>query len=106
MIPRNPPQSSFAFKLVDVLPVPVTNLVNDSRRIKVGDTFLAYPGIHQDGRQYIPQAIAQGASAIVWEAQNYVWDPAWQVPNLPVPQLRDKVGQFAADVHGHPSRQL
>ena len=106
MIPRNPPQSSFAFKLVDVLPVPVTNLVNDSRRVKAGDTFLAYPGIHQDGRQYIPQAIAQGASAIVWEAQNYVWDPAWQVPNLPVPQLRDKVGQFAADVHGHPSRQL
>lgn len=106
MIPCNPPQSSFEFKLVDVLPVPVTNLVNDSRQVKAGDTFLAYPGIHQDGRQFIPQAIAQGASAIVWEAQNYVWDPAWQVPNLPVPELRDKVGQFAADVYGHPSRKL
>ncbi len=106
MIPSNPPQSSFKFKLVDVLPVPVTNLVNDSRQVQAGDTFLAYPGAHRDGRQFIPQAIAQGANAIVWEAQNYLWDPAWQVPNIPVPQLRDKVGEFAADVYGHPSRQL
>ncbi len=106
MIPRNPPQSQFEFKLVDALPVRVTNLVNDSRLVTAGDTFLAYPGMHQDGRQYIPQAIAQGANAIVWETQNYVWDPAWQVPNLPVPQLREKVGAFASEVYGRPSRHL
>ncbi len=106
MIPINPPQSRFEFNLVDALPVPVTNMVNDSRQVHAGDTFLAYPGVHQDGRAYIPQAIAQGANAIVWEAQDYLWDPAWQVPNLPVPQLRDKVGQFASEVYGRPSRHL
>ena len=106
MIPIVPPQSSFGFNLVDVLPVAVTNLVNDSRQVKTGDTFLAYPGVHQDGRQFIPQAIAQGANAIVWEAQNYVWNPAWQVPNLPVPQLRDKAGEFASEVYGRPSHKL
>ena len=106
MIPITPPQSRFEFNLVDALPVPVTNLVNDSRQVQAGDTFLAYPGVHQDGREFIPQAIAQGANAIVWEAQTYLWDPAWQVPNLPVPQLRDKVGEFAAEVYGRPSRQL
>ncbi len=106
MIPHPPPQSRFEFNLVDALPVPVTNLVNDSRRVSAGDTFLAYPGERQDGRQFIPQAIAQGANAIVWEAQGYVWDPAWQVPNLPVPQLRSKVGEFASEVYGRPSRKL
>lgn len=106
MIPHPPPQSRFEFNLVDALPVPVTNLVNDSRLVTAGDTFLAYPGERQDGRQFIPQAIAQGANAIVWEAQDYLWDPAWQVPNLPVPQLRSKVGEFAAEVYGRPSRKL
>jgi UDP-N-acetylmuramoyl-L-alanyl-D-glutamate--2,6-diaminopimelate ligase len=106
MTPTNPPQSRFEFNLVDALPVPVTNLVNDSRLVKAGDTFLAYPGQRVDGRQFIPQAIAQGANAIVWEAQGYLWDPAWQVPNLPVPQLRNKVGEFASEVYGRPTRQL
>ena len=106
MIPSQPPQSRFDFNLVDALPVPVTNLVNDSRQVQAGDTFLAYPGMHQDGRSFIPQAIAQGANAIVWEPKNYLWDPAWQVPNLPVSGLRDKVGKLAAEVYGRPSRQL
>jgi len=106
MIPTPNPQSDFEFNLVDTLPVTVTNLVNDSRLVKVGDTFLAYPGEHLDGRQFIPQAIAQGANAIVWEAQDYLWDPAWQVPNLPVPQLRSKVGEFASEVYGRPTRKL
>ena len=106
MLPGKPPQSRFEFNLLDALPVAVTNLVNDSRQVQAGDTFLAYPGVHLDGRQFIPQAIAQGANAIIWEAQDYVWNPAWQVPNLPVPQLRDKVGDLAAEMCGRPSRQL
>lgn len=106
MLPSKRPQRRFDFKLVDALPVPVTNLVNDSRQIKAGDTFLAYAGTHHDGRQFIPQAIAQGANAILWESQDYIWDPAWQIPNLPIPQLRDKVGEFAAEVYGDPSRHM
>ena len=106
MIPAPPPQSRFEFNLLDALPAPVTNLVNDSRQVQAGDTFLAYPGVHQDGRKFIEQAIAQGANAIVWEAQDYRWNPAWQVPNLAVPQLRDKVGALASEVYGRPSHQL
>ena len=106
MIPAKPPQSRFEFNLLDVLPQPVTNLEIDSRKVQAGDTFLAYPGIHQDGRHFIAQAIAQGANAVVWDAQDFHWNPAWKVPNLPVPQLRDKVGELASEVYGRPSQRL
>lgn len=106
MIPVNNAQLHFDFNLLDALPVKVANLANDSRQLKAGDTFVAYRGEQVDGRQFIPQAIANGANAILWDAANYLWDPAWQIPNLPVPQLRDKVGALAAEVYGRPSRRL
>ena len=99
-------QSQFDFNLLDALPLEVTHLANDSRQVKAGDTFLAYPGMRLDGRHFIPQAVANGANAILWEPQNYRWNPAWQVPNLPVPLLRDKAGALAAEVYGQPSRHL
>lgn len=99
-------QLGFDFNLLDALPVAVTNLANDSRQVSAGDTFLAYPGTRADGRQYIPQAIAQGANAIIWDTQNFHWNATWQIPNLPVPRLRDKVGVLASEVYGQPSQRL
>jgi len=100
-------QLQFDFKLLDALPVKVTNLANDSRQVQAGDTFLAYPGERIDGRTYIPQAIVNGANAVLWESRGqFVWDPAWPVANLPVPNLREKTGVLAAEVYGQPSRKL
>ena len=42
----------------------VRRLVNDSRAVRPGDTFVAYPGQSRDGRDYIAQAIANGAAGI------------------------------------------
>jgi len=44
----------------------IKRLATDSRCIRRGDTFVAYPGETQDGRRYIAQAIARGASAVLW----------------------------------------
>ena len=100
-------QMKFDFKLLDALPVKVTNLANDSRQVQAGDTFLAYPGERVDGRAFIPQAIVNGASAVLWEPRApFVWDAAWPVPNLPVANLREKTGVLAAEVYGQPSRKL
>jgi len=44
-----------------------TSITADSRKVQVGSLFLAYPGSHSDGRQYIAQAVKAGAAAIVWE---------------------------------------
>ena len=46
-------------------------LQNDSRKIKVGDTFIAIKGIKYDGHDYIVDAIKNGASKIICEYGNY-----------------------------------
>ena len=81
-------------------------LSSDSRLVRQGDTFVAYPGEKTDGRQFIAQAIAQGANAVIWESQHFAWDDAWQIPNLAVSDLRHKAGWLADSVYGAPSEKL
>ena len=88
------------------LNVKITRLVSDSRAVREGDTFVAYPGERADGRQFIAQAIAQKANAVIWEKQHFIWDDAWQIPNLAVSDLRHKAGWLADAVYGTPSEQL
>ena len=81
-------------------------LSSDSRAVQQGDTFVAYPGEKTDGRQFIAQAIARGAKAVIWEARHFVWNSDWQVPNLAVSNLRHKTGWLADTVYGAPSEKL
>ena len=48
-----------------VTDVPVRELALDSRKVAAGDLFLAVPGLSSDGRQYIRQAVAAGACAVL-----------------------------------------
>ena len=96
----------FSVEQLNKLKVPITRLVADSRAVRQGDTFVAYPGEKTDGRQFIAQAIAQGANAVIYEAQHFVWDDAWQIPNLAVSDLRHKAGWLADAVCGAPSEKL
>lgn len=84
----------------------VKRLVTDSREVKCNDTFVAYPGEKTDGRQFIEQAIASGANAVIWEARNFNWNEAWQIPNLAVADLRHHAGEIAAHIYGNPSEKL
>ncbi|MHB1591082.1 MAG: UDP-N-acetylmuramoyl-L-alanyl-D-glutamate--2,6-diaminopimelate ligase [Sulfuricella sp.] len=84
----------------------VKHLVVDSRQVRPGDTFVAGPGERLDGRKFIAQAIAAGASAVLWEREGFEWNAEWKVPNLPVVGLRDRIGEIASQVYGEPSRQL
>lgn len=47
--------------------VQVKNLAYDSRQVQAGSLFFALPGVKTDGHDYIPQALEQGAAAIVCE---------------------------------------
>ncbi len=91
---------------LDALGVTITRMETDSRLVKPGDTFVAYPGAQADGRQFIAQAIASGANAVIWEAKNFVWDESWQVPNLAIAELRQQAGALADHVYASPSRKL
>ena len=47
---------------------PVGGLAYDSRRVKAGDLFFAFPGSRADGRQFAQDALARGALAVVGES--------------------------------------
>lgn len=53
----------------------ITGISADSRAIRPGMIFAALRGTHTDGRDYITQAIAAGAAAVLLEA-----DPAFSPP--------------------------
>ena len=100
------PNKLFDYDQLKKLGVPVRNLVTDSRCVQTGDTFVALAGEKVDARKLIPQAIASGANAVIWDAYNFTWNPEWSIPSLAVVGLRDKVGFIADHVYGHPSRKL
>lgn len=84
----------------------VRRLVTDSRQVRAGDTFVAYPGEFLDGRDYIGQAIANGAASVLWEADGYAWNARWRVPNLGIARLRRQAGMIAGEICGKPSAKL
>jgi UDP-N-acetylmuramoyl-L-alanyl-D-glutamate--2,6-diaminopimelate ligase len=98
--------ASFDPALLQSLGVAITRLVTDSRAVKSGDTFVAYPGERADGRAFIAQALANGANAVIFEARDYRWNPAWTVPHLAVADLFRHAGEIADHVYGHPSGKL
>eukprot|EP01032_Pedospumella_encystans_P033417 gene33417-37763_t len=84
-------------------------LASDSRRVKAGDVFFAYPGEGKDGRAYIAAAVAQGAAAIVYEEQGaeaYPWDAAWTLPRLAVTDLKRRSGPIAHAFYGYPDASM
>ncbi|HYO26936.1 MAG TPA: UDP-N-acetylmuramoyl-L-alanyl-D-glutamate--2,6-diaminopimelate ligase [Azonexus sp.] len=84
-----------------------TGVADDSRQVRPGDIFLAYPGDLADGRRFIPDAIAQGAIAVIWQAGgDFAWNPAWAAANLQVDGLRALAGPLAHLVCGEPSASL
>lgn len=85
---------------------PNGQLASDSRRIKPGDVFFAYPngsaGDAGDGRNYIEAAIEQGAAAIVYDPAGFTFKPEWQVASLAVPDLKQVAGPIAHAAYGMP----
>ena len=88
------------------LGVPLFDLTTDSRLVKHGSVFVAYPGSSRDGREFIGEAIARGAAAVLWERRGYEWNPRWDVPNLAIEDLRGAASEIAGVVHGDPSGKL
>ncbi len=82
--------------------VPVTALTSDSRQVRPGSLFVAYRGVAADGHDFIPQAVANGAVALVAEREV----PGLAVPLVVVPNGREALAYLAAAWHGFPARRL
>lgn len=76
----------------------------DSRFIQPGDVFVAVRGHHADGLNFVPQAIKQGASAIVSSPREKAL--SFSVPYLPVEDLEENLGLIADAFYEHPSRHM
>lgn len=86
---------------------PAGQLASDSRRIKAGDVFFAYPSDGAgDGRAFIGAAIAQGAAAVVYDPAGFDWQPEWTVASLAVPDLKRQAGPIAHAFYDMPDAAM
>ena len=86
--------------------VQLSGVADDSRKVRAGDLFMAYPGDLNDGRRHISDALARGASAVFWEDQGgFTWNQDWRVANLSGTGLRALCGPLAHAVFGQPSER-
>jgi UDP-N-acetylmuramoyl-L-alanyl-D-glutamate--2,6-diaminopimelate ligase len=88
--------------------IAVTRLTADSRRVQPGDIFVAFPGAQADGRDFIAQAVANGAAAVIAEAGTGVATivGAGGTAIVEVDGLAALSGEIAHLVHGRPSEHL
>jgi UDP-N-acetylmuramoyl-L-alanyl-D-glutamate--2,6-diaminopimelate ligase len=91
---------------IDRLPARVEDVTANSREARNGFAFLAYPGAARDGRAFIAEAIARGASAIIYEADGFEWISDWKVPHLAVRGLKAHASAIAGHVYGDASAAL
>src|SRR5205809_249275 len=89
-------------------PPPVSDLTHDSRLVKPGSAFVAVPGLHNDGHDFIEAALSAGATAVVVQTDHESqWAPfVGRVPLVVVEDSRAALGPLAAAVRGDPSEKL
>jgi UDP-N-acetylmuramoyl-L-alanyl-D-glutamate--2,6-diaminopimelate ligase len=87
--------------------VTAAGITADSRKLRAGELFAAWPGFATDGRRHIDDALARGAAAVLWEAGDGFRPAApLPVPGFGVAGLRALGGHLAHELYGRPSASL
>lgn len=82
------------------------HLQTDHRKLHAGDGFIAMPGLSVDARQFVPQALHDGAAACLVDAQDAGPHSVQDARVASYPQLKDDSAQIAAAFYAQPSRSL
>ena len=82
-------------------PVEIGDLVYDARAAGPGALFFCVPGSRADGHNFAPQAVENGAVALVVERPLEL-----DVPQIVVPDARRAMAPAADEFFGHPSEEL
>ena len=83
-------------------PLPVTGIAFDSRKVLPGNIFIALSGINFDAHLFIPNAIANGAIAVVGTNEPV----PMQVPYIQVSDTREALAYLSAAFYDYPARDL
>jgi UDP-N-acetylmuramoyl-L-alanyl-D-glutamate--2,6-diaminopimelate ligase len=83
-----------------------TGITADSRKIKPGEVFAAWPGLATDGRRFIRSALERGAAAVLWDVADGFRPESLPVPAIGVSNLRDLGGHLAHEIYRKPSSRL
>lgn len=112
--PSNPPRHALAEVASTVgadpgvasAEVTVTGVAQDSRLVVPGDLYVARPGAAVHGADYAPQAARAGAVAALTDPAGAVACREAGLPTIVVPDPQAVLGDLAAWIYGHPSRDL
>jgi UDP-N-acetylmuramoyl-L-alanyl-D-glutamate--2,6-diaminopimelate ligase len=81
----------------------VSGIAYDSRQVKPGAIFVALRGVNADGTRFAPQAIANGAVAVVAETAR---PSGLTVDWIQVPSARAALAELSAAFYRNPSEEL
>jgi UDP-N-acetylmuramoyl-L-alanyl-D-glutamate--2,6-diaminopimelate ligase len=84
--------------------VVVSGVRQDSRRVERGELFAIRGGAKTSGWNYVRDAIARGASAVMAESTSH--DVTIDVPLIVVADAREAIARAAHFVYGDPSRDM
>lgn len=82
----------------------ITGLAYDSRKVKPGFLFFALPGLHVDGNSYIPQAIKNGAVAIIYQGNLDSYKE--EIAYIQVENSRLSMSPISARFYDNPSKKI
>ncbi|MGR3807509.1 UDP-N-acetylmuramoyl-L-alanyl-D-glutamate--2,6-diaminopimelate ligase [Pasteurella testudinis] len=98
------------FSLPELPRLSLNHIELDSRKVQRGDLFVALLGHQRDGREFIPQAIANGASAVLAQTehpqQHLTITTQHNVVIVHYYQLDQHLSAIAGEFYHHPSTQL
>ena len=85
----------------------VRSVEYDSRRVEPGSIFVAIPGFHRDGHEFIGRAIKAGAVAVVVREDRIEQLADAEAPAIvPVSDTRAALADLSATLADHPSRKM
>ncbi|WP_329928348.1 UDP-N-acetylmuramoyl-L-alanyl-D-glutamate--2,6-diaminopimelate ligase [Streptomyces sp. SP17BM10] len=84
----------------------VTGVTHDSRAVRPGDVYVAFPGANHHGAAFAAKAAAAGAVAVLTDPAGAELAAPTGLPLLVVDRPRARMGELAAIVYGHPSERL
>lgn len=87
----------------DATEMEIRGITADSRRVEQDFVFVAVKGTAVDGHDFIPKAIASGATVVVGEAALALPE---QIVYVQVPNAAEALGILAHAYYGYPSRKL